>query len=364
MKIQNNLTKFAGKKILITGHTGFKGSWLALWLSELGGVVTGVALDPLTELSHYSAANVARRCCDYRIDIRDAAAVRSVVRSVRPDFVFHLAAQALVGTSYKDPLLTWSTNLMGTLNLIEALRELDNPCSAVLITSDKVYENNEWVWGYRETDTLGGSDPYSASKGATELAIRSQLRSFFSNPRPPVNIAVARAGNVIGGGDWSEGRIIPDCIRAWERHGFLTLRSPNSTRPWQHVLEPLGGYLSLALALSDNVSLHGEAFNFGPRTEQIKRVVDLIDQMKGFGLAVEYKTPSSTTHGFHEAGLLSLNCEKAKHYLGWNPILDFEDTVQLTVDWYKTYYNHVESAEVTSLLQIEHYTDLLQSTAR
>jgi CDP-glucose 4,6-dehydratase len=364
MIIQNNLQKFAGKKILITGHTGFKGSWLALWLSELGGVVTGLALDPVTEPSHYSAANVARRCCDHRIDIRDAAAVRSVVRSVEPDFVFHLAAQALVGMSYKDPLLTWSTNLIGTLNVIEALRELDHPCSAVLITSDKVYENNEWVWGYRESDTLGGNDPYSASKAATELAIRSQLRSFFSGPRSQVKIAVARAGNVIGGGDWSEGRIIPDCIRAWEQRSLLTLRNPNSTRPWQHVLEPLGGYLLLAQALNENALLHGEAFNFGPRNDQIKRVIDLINQMRNLGLSIEYEIPSSAKHAFHEAGLLSLNCEKAAHYLGWNPILDFDATVELTVDWYRTHYSHAELAEETSLLQIKRYMDLFQISAR
>jgi len=237
--IPKNLATYQSKTVLITGHTGFKGAWLAAWLKNLGAKVVGIALDPPTQLSHFTAAHLADDMVDYQIDIRNQLDLEKAIVSVQPDFVFHLAAQALVRRSYEDPLETWQTNVLGTLHLLEALRKLDKPCAAVIITSDKCYDNVEWVWGYRETDAMGGPDPYSASKGAAELAIRSHIKSYFPKACSKVRIASARAGNVIGGGDWAADRIVPDCVKAWSTDNLVELRNPHSTRPWQHVLEPL-----------------------------------------------------------------------------------------------------------------------------
>lgn len=264
---ENILNVFANTKVLVTGHTGFKGSWLSLWLTQLGAQVSGISLGVPTEPSHFAAAGLVERIQDYRLDIRDGTALKSLVQDIQPDFVFHLAAQPLVRRSYADPVETWQTNAMGTINVLEALRGLKNPCVAVLITSDKCYDNVEWVWGYRETDALGGPDPYSASKGAAELAIRSYVRSYFPKDGP-VRIGVGRAGNVIGGGDWADDRIVPDCVHAWSRGETVQLRNPLATRPWQHVLEPLSGYLNLAIALHLDAKWHGEPFNFGPPAQQ------------------------------------------------------------------------------------------------
>jgi len=225
---------FEQKKVLITGHTGFKGVWLSHWLNQMGANIVGLALDPPTNPSHFTASNLAELIDDYRVDIRNRIELEKYVLDVQPDFVFHLAAQALVRQSYEDPLETWNTNVLGTLHVLEALRKLDKKCIAVIVTSDKCYENIEWVWGYRETDAMGGPDPYSASKGAAELAIRSHIKSFFSKNK--VRIASARAGNVIGGGDWADHRIIPDCVKSWSTGDLVSLRNPYATRPWQHVL--------------------------------------------------------------------------------------------------------------------------------
>ena len=270
---------YNGKTVVITGHTGFKGAWLTAWLKQLGARVVGVALEPPTEPSHFFAAKLGDGMEDYRIDIRNRLALEEVIVSAQPDFVFHLAAQALVRRSYEDPIETWETNLLGTLHVLEALRSLDKPCAAVLITSDKCYDNVEWVWGYRETDALGGPDPYSASKGAAELVIRSHIKSYFPEATSKVRIASARAGNVIGGGDWAEHRIVPDCVKAWSTDKVVDLRNPNSTRPWQHVLEPLSGYLALANALAHQPELHGQPFNFGPQAQQNHSVLALVQQM-------------------------------------------------------------------------------------
>lgn len=354
------LNQFNGKKLLVTGNTGFKGVWLSLWLSKLGAQVFGVSLNVSTEPSHFVAARLDGLVHDHRLDIRDAGALKSLVQEIQPDFVFHLAAQALVRRSYLDPVETWQTNAMGTINVLEALRGLQKPCVAVLITSDKCYDNVEWVWGYRETDALGGPDPYSASKGAAELAIRSYIKSFFPADGK-VRIGVGRAGNVIGGGDWAEDRIVPDCMRAWSRGETVPLRNPLATRPWQHVLEPLSGYLNLALALSENAALHGQPFNFGPPAQQNHSVGELVTAMTGHWDQVRWEDVSAQYGGPYESGLLKLNCDKALHHLRWRAVWDFDVTVRETALWYRRYYEQpLQSIANFSLGQIQAYVDAAQ----
>ncbi|MFY8051770.1 MAG: CDP-glucose 4,6-dehydratase, partial [Armatimonadaceae bacterium] len=258
-----------GKRVVITGHTGFKGSWLTLWLSQLGAKVTGIALEPCTTPSIFNEANIAE-CCDHHVcDIRDAAKTASLIKAANPEIIFHLAAQPLVRLSYREPLETFASNVMGTANVLNALRECPDCRTAVMITTDKVYHNREWAWPYREDDTLGGHDPYSASKAACEIVINSFRQSFLNDAG--VAVASVRAGNVIGGGDWSEDRLIPDAVRAWTSGQTLSIRRPDSVRPWQHVLEPLRGYIELAEKLHETPSLAG-AYNFGPRTHMAATV--------------------------------------------------------------------------------------------
>lgn len=334
---------FHDKKVMVTGHTGFKGSWLSAWLSELGAEVYGLSLDVPTDPSHHQAARMSDLMREQFIDIRDADALARSIQDIRPDFVFHLAAQALVRSSYEDPASTYQTNVIGTLNILEGLRRIDHPCVAVLITSDKCYDNVEWVWGYRETDALGGPDPYSASKGAAELVIRSHVRSFLPKDGP-VRLGVARAGNVIGGGDWALDRIVPDCVRAWVQGQSVSLRNPYSTRPWQHVLEPLSGYLALAAHLAIEPELHGEAFNFGPPAGQNQTVLDLVKLMSRYWKQVKWRDASGMENGPHESGLLKLNCDKALHFLQWQAVLDFEQTVEMTANWYRRYYENPQES--------------------
>ncbi|MCF8176929.1 MAG: CDP-glucose 4,6-dehydratase [Sulfuritalea sp.] len=347
---------FKGKTVLITGHTGFKGAWLTAWLNQLGAHVAGVALDPPTTPSHFVAAGMTTGMIDLRIDIRDRNAMEDAIASVQPDFVFHLAAQALVRRSYADPVETWQTNVLGTLHLLEGLRKLDKPCAAVIITSDKCYDNAEWVWGYRETDALGGPDPYSASKGAAELAIRSHIKSYFPGSTSKVRIAAARAGNVIGGGDWAADRIVPDCVKAWSTDNAVELRNPHSTRPWQHVLEPLSGYLCLAIALTQRPELHAEPFNFGPQAQQNRSVLELVQQMALHWDQVRWQDVSQSSVGPYESGLLKLNCDKALHHLRWHAVMGFDDTVRLTSEWYRAYYHQPETIAAMTRTQIATYT--------
>ncbi len=349
---------FYGKTVLVTGHTGFKGAWLTAWLRQLGANVVGVALDPLTTPSHFVAARLADDITDLRIDIRDKTSLEEVVVAAQPDFLFHLAAQALVRKSYDDPIDTWQTNVIGTLNVLEALRLIKKPCAAVLITSDKCYDNVEWVWGYRETDAMGGPDPYSASKGAAELAIKSHIKSYFPKESSLVRVASARAGNVIGGGDWSVDRIIPDCVKAWSTNNTVELRNPHSTRPWQHVLEPLSGYLTQAIALAQRPALHGESFNFGPPAQQNHSVLELVEQMALHWDQVRWLDISKSTTGPYESGLLKLNCDKALHHLDWRAVMGFEDTVRMTSEWYKAYYQKPEQISKVTRLQIDAYTEI------
>lgn len=349
---------YAGKKVVITGHTGFKGAWLAAWLEKLGAKVVGIALDPQTDPSHFVSAKLSDGMADYRLDIRNGLALKEVVDSEQPDFLFHLAAQALVRRSYENPIETWDTNLLGTLNVLEALRCLNKSCAAVLITSDKCYDNVEWVWGYRETDGLGGPDPYSASKGAAELLIRSHIKSYFPMANSKVRIASARAGNVIGGGDWAEDRIVPDCVKAWSIDDVVKLRNPHSTRPWQHVLEPLSGYLVLANALTQRLELHGQPFNFGPQAQQSQSVLALVKEMAIHWKKVRWQDLSEAEVGPYESALLKLNCDKALHHLHWHAVMDFKETIKMTSEWYKAFYQKSSNIVDLTNSQIASYTEL------
>jgi CDP-glucose 4,6-dehydratase len=348
---------FRDAKVLITGHTGFKGAWLSLWLTKLGAQVAGVSNGIPTSPSHFNAAKIANKLLDTRLDIRDTSKLKKFVVDFRPDFVFHLAAQALVRRSYADPIEAWTTNTMGTVNILNALRDLNHPCTAILITSDKCYDNVEWVWGYRENDRLGGPDPYSASKGAAELAIRSFVESYFPADGM-VRIGVGRAGNVIGGGDWAEDRIVPDCMLACSQGRHVELRNPLATRPWQHVLEPLNGYLNLAIELHHSPKFHGEPFNFGPMQQNNHSVFDLVNLMSKYWEKVKWIDVSAQYGGPYESNLLKLNCDKALHNLHWRAVWDFERTVKETILWYRQFYeNPNQTIDSFSLNQIDQYSD-------
>jgi len=350
------LEKFKGKSVLVTGHTGFKGSWLVMWLRLLGAKVTGVALDPPSFPVMYDEMNITSEIDDRRFDISNYELLKKTICDVNPDFIFHLAAQSLVHKSYSEPFSTWNTNVIGSIHILEAVKSLEKTCAVVMITSDKCYENVEWVWGYREDDRLGGLDPYSASKSAAEIAIRSYVHSYFPKSNSKVRIASARAGNVIGGGDWAENRIIPDCIRSWANNEVANIRNPDSTRPWQHVLEPLSGYLHLAIELFDRGDLHGEAFNFGPPSNQCHDVRYLVDNLaRHWNGAIWESGILSPGKANHEAGLLKLNCDKALSVIGWHPAMDFNTTLQMTAEWYKAFYADNQSIRAKTEDQINEY---------
>jgi len=326
---------FRGKVIWLSGATGFKGSWLAEWLLKLGATVHGYSFEPNTDPALFGQLGLADRMANEIGDIRDLEGVRRSILSAQPDYVFHLAAQPLVRLSYREPLETYATNVMGTIHVMEVLRLLQKPCAAVFVTTDKCYENREWLYGYREDDPMGGFDPYSSSKGMAELAISAFRRSFFKDH--PVRIASARAGNVIGGGDWAPDRILPDAIRSLRRSEPIPVRNPNAIRPWQHVLEPLSGYLQLAAAIADP-TLHPpselcSAFNFGPHLESNRNVRELIEDVLRHwpGSWIDRSDPEAP----HEAGRLNLAIDKAFHLLAWRPKWDFSSAVSRTVNWYR-----------------------------
>ena len=349
---------YQNKKVLVTGHTGFKGSWLTTWLLNLGANVIGVSRDIPTQPSMFEILGLADKIQHHIIDIRDIESLGQVVSDEKPDFVFHLAAQALVRPSYENPIETMTTNAIGTANVLDALRFVDKKIVAIMITSDKAYDNVEWVWGYRETDRLGGKDPYSASKGMAELAIRSYVDSFFNVPDSNIRVGITRAGNVIGGGDWAVDRIVPDCMEAWANSETVDIRSPQATRPWQYVLEPLSGYLCLAESLYLDSQNHGEAYNFGPSADQNYPVSKLIDEMSKYWDQIKWNDVSTDTGHVHEAGLLKLNCDKALVDLKWHSALQFEETVKMTVEWYKVYYQSPnQSMHDFTISQIEAYTE-------
>lgn len=338
---------YNGRRVLLTGHTGFKGSWLALWLTTLGAQVSGVSLPPWTQPSHWDALGLD--LSDLRIDIRNAALVAEAMQRVQPQIVFHLAAQPLVRPSYGHPLDTWSTNVMGTAHLLDACRHTPSVEAIVVVTSDKCYENRESMVGYRETDPLGGHDPYSASKACAELVTASYRRSFFDRPASPL-VATARAGNVIGGGDWSQDRLIPDLVRALATGTPLEVRSPRATRPWQHVLEPLSGYLLLGQRLLAKQREAAAAWNFGPDATGACTVETVLCKLQEHWPQLAW-TASAGDHP-HEASLLQLDSDKAKELLGWRPVWPLDGALAATADWYRAYLGN---QAVLSRSQLDDY---------
>jgi CDP-glucose 4,6-dehydratase len=341
---------FKNKKILITGHTGFKGSWLSLWLSSIGAKVYGISLKT-KNFNHFNSLKIRGVRSNY-FDIKNQNKIRKAFKKIKPDFVFHLAAQALVKRSYVNSTETFLSNSIGTLNILEGLKCLKNNCTAVIITSDKVYKNFEVRRGYKENDIIGGQDPYSASKGCAELIIESYFSSFLKKNKN-LRIAVARAGNVIGGGDWSQDRLIPDCAKSWKNKKPVILRNPNSTRPWQNVLDVLRGYMILAKNLNTNSKLNGKPFNFGPQSNENYAVKDVIKILKKNWNKFNFKIKKSKKN-YKEANLLKLNSSKANKILKWKSVLKFNQSVELTANWYKNYFN-TKNVKKTSLLTLENY---------
>ena len=353
------LNNFKNKTVLITGHTGFKGSWLTQWLLLLGAKVVGVSNNIPSKPSHFELINLKKKIISKKIDISNHQKLKKVFLDTKPDYVFHLAGQSLVKVSFTDPIKTWHTNTIGTLNVLECLKKLNKKCVAVLITSDKSYKNLEIKRGYKENDILGGYDPYSASKAAAELVIQSHIKSFFPLKRTNISISVVRAGNVIGGGDWSKFRLIPDCIKSWTKNKKVLLRNPNSTRPWQHVLEAIWGYLLLASKLKKNKKLHGEAFNFGPIEANNFSVLHVVKTMKKNWNKVSWTT-IKLKKTFYESSLLKINSNKAKKKLKWKCILKFPETIKMVVEWYKANDLNHKTIENMTINQIKEYERLIK----
>jgi CDP-glucose 4,6-dehydratase len=335
---------YTNRRILVTGHTGFKGSWLCRWLLSLGADVAGYATEIPTDPAHYTVLGLSDGVKSFDGDIRDRATLQTAFDAFKPEIVFHLAAQPIVRLSYEEPAYTFETNTLGTLNVLECIRETSSVKAGVMVTSDKCYKNQEWIWGYRETDLLGGDDPYSASKACAELIFQSYVKSFLG----PQNkwVATVRAGNVIGGGDWAPDRIVPDCVRCWSQQDKVQIRNPNATRPWQHVLEPLSGYLWLGAELwqGKRQGLMGEAFNFGPQSIVNQSVAELIDAMSNYWASAAWESVEKISEAKQESTLLKLNCDKALHDLNWHAVLSFSDCIRYTSEWYRMFYEHGEQA--------------------
>ena len=368
MNLKNNF--WSNKKVLITGHTGFKGSWLSLWLLKNGADVYGYSLPVSDEMILYKSLKLdnfnksnANLFKSFEGDILDKNFLKEKFMEIQPDIIFHLAAQSLVSEGYLDPEKTWQTNVIGTINVLESLKFLDKKCSVIMVTTDKVYKNKEWNYGYREEDELGGHDPYSASKAACEIAISSWRSSYFgekNNKENILRIASARSGNVIGGGDWSKDRIVPDTVRALNKNSKIIVRNPNSTRPWQHVLDPLSGYLVLAEKLYKNngnlLDPLTSSFNFGPNIESNKKVIELIDEISKYWPGLKFD--KSYNQNLHEANKLNLQTDKVFHHLKWRPKWGFENSVRKTIEWYKKFYYEKISAQTACLFDIEEYMDV------
>ena len=331
---------YKDKKVFVTGHTGFKGSWLVFWLEQLGADVLGYSLEPNTNPNHFSLLNL--NCKSVIGDIRDFEKLSKVISDFKPDIVFHLAAQPLVRRSYNEPIYTLEVNIIGTAKLLEACKKVDSIKAIVNITSDKCYENKEWVWGYREIDPMGGYDPYSASKGCAEIVTSSYRNSYFNLNKYKIEhnvlLASCRAGNVIGGGDWSEDRLIPDIMRAASKNESVLIRNPQAIRPWQHVLESLSGYLMLGQKLLEGKKEFAEGWNFGPNNEEIFTVYELIEKMKNVWDKINYRFLDDKSLKLHESKLLKLDCSKAFNILKWKPVWDIDTAIEKTVNWYKAFY--------------------------
>ena len=345
---------YLGKRVLVTGHTGFKGSWLSLWLKQLGAEVVGISLAPETNPSHWNLLGLESAVQHHELDIRSSAEVASVLRATQPEMVFHLAAQPLVRRSYRDPLETWATNVMGTANLLEACRQTQSVRAILTVSTDKCYKNQEWAWGYRETDPLGGHDPYSASKASTELVVASYLSSFFLTDGAPL-LSTARAGNVIGGGDWSEDRLIPDLVRAINDRRSLEIRSPNATRPWQHVLESLSGYLLLGQKMIEGNKCFNGSWNFGPERSGNLAVAEVLNRLQIYWPEMNWH--QTATPQPHEANLLYLDSAKAHTQLDWQSVWNLDTTLEKTADWYRAFQN---SQTIISKQQLYQYIEAAQ----
>lgn len=350
------LSTFVGRKVMVTGHTGFKGAWLTFLLKEIGANVLGYALPPDSEDNLFSRLGLDSSITHKLGDIRNLTKLKSVMEAFQPEFVFHLAAQAIVRESYSDPHRTFETNIMGSVNVLEAIRGCPSIRVLVYVTSDKCYENVEWVWGYREIDRLGGRDPYSASKAAAEMVFAAYSDSFFKQ-RPELGASTVRAGNVLGGGDWSVDRIVPDCIRSILSNQSIRLRNPHATRPWQHVLEPIGGYLLLASKLRESPSDYSGSWNFGPSCLEVKTVLEVAELIvKGFGRGqIEVESADNQKH---EAQMLQLNCDKANQVLGWFPRWNFTTTMEATTEWYKKALATPDACSITRSQLLDYFPEL------
>jgi CDP-glucose 4,6-dehydratase len=346
---------YKGKTVLVTGDTGFKGSWLSLWLHHLGANVIGYSLPPVNEDDHYNLINLSGRITHIDGNLLDYDLLKSTFDSHKPEIVFHLAAQAIVRQSYSNPRETFETNVAGSVNVLEAIRHSQNIRSVIFVTSDKAYKNKEWIWGYRENDELGGHDPYSASKAAAEIVFSSYCDSFFDK-NIEIGLSSVRAGNVIGGADWAQDRIIPDCIRSVEKKQDINIRNPHAVRPWQHVLEPLSGYMLLAQKMYSAPKKFSGAWNFGPSIKSFKTVLELVEEVVNVYSEGEISV-NSNSEDPHEASLLHLNCDKANNRLEWNPKWGFEETVRRTINWYKNYKSGNNAFELT-LSDIKDYQEV------
>lgn len=347
---------WSGKKVFLTGHTGFKGSWLSLWLQKLGAEVTGYSLDPPTKPSLFEIANVADSMFSIKGNILDANNLHRTIKKVKPEIVIHMAAQSLVENSYLEPIETYSTNIMGTVHVLEAIRKTSSVKSVIIVTSDKCYENKEWDWAYRENEPLGGYDPYSSSKACAELISSAYRSSYFNKEtyiKHGVSIATVRAGNVIGGGDWAINRLVPDIINSFVHGHDLQIRNPEAIRPWQHVLEPLRGYLNLAEQLFTNGPDYAEAWNFGPNESDVKQVKWIAANMAEMW-GQDAQIIKQKTNGFHEAKYLKLDNSKARASLNWKPILEIKDSLKLTIDWYKQLLQGIDAIDITMRQIIEY----------
>jgi CDP-glucose 4,6-dehydratase len=348
----NNLQSvYKGKKVLVTGHTGFKGSWLSLWLTELGANVIGYSLEPPTQPNLFETLSLDKKLIHIIGDVRDEKKLSSVFEKYQPEFVFHLAAQPLVRLSYAEPKLTYETNIMGTINILEAVRKTNSVKVCIVITTDKCYENKEWIYGYREIDPMGGYDPYSSSKACAELIVSAYRNSFF-NPKDygkihNIALSSVRAGNVIGGGDWGEDRLIPDCVKTLSQNKIINIRNPQATRPWQYVLEPLSGYLLLGSKMYKDGKRFSSAWNFGPNDNDIITVEEIVKSVIMSWGNGDYKIDTSNQP--HEAGLLKLDTSKARTFLGWKPVYNIYETIKRTVNWYKCFYKGVKKEELLKI---------------